>query len=125
MKAWQWILLIVAIVVIGVIAYFYFKNKKKSDIVQTKGTSGTESWLLKMYGILKNKGGLQKGGSFQESVDNFDNAVKKVHSLSNEELVAIGYDSSAEEWLRNIWAKYSAGKYSSMEEAIKQEVASV
>jgi hypothetical protein len=122
MKAWQWILLIVAIVVIGAIVWFYFKNKKKSDIVKEKGADGTEGWLLKMYNILKDRGGLKKGSNFQESMDNFDNAVKKVRSLSQDELAGLGYDPGAEEWLRAIWRGYAAGQFSTMEEAIRKNV---
>jgi hypothetical protein len=122
MKAWQWILIILVIVIIGAIAWFYFKNKKKSDIIQSKGADGTEGWLLKMYNILKEKGGLKKGSNFQESMDNFDNAVKKVRALSQDELIGLGYDPNAEDWLRSIWRGYAAGQVSTMEEAIRKNV---
>ena len=122
MKTWQWILLIIGIAIIIAIIYFYVKSKNKKNIVQSKGASGTEAWLLKMYEILKSKGGLQKGSDFNSSMDNFDNAVKKVHSLSQDELAGIGYDASAEDWLRTIWRGYAAGQFSSMEDAIKKNV---
>jgi hypothetical protein len=122
MKTWQWILLIVAIVVIGVIAYFYFKNKKKSDVIKEKVADGTEGWLLKMYNILKDRGGLRKGSSFQESMDNFDNSVKKVRALSQDELAGLGYDPGAEDWLRSIWRGVAAGQFSTMEEAIRKNI---
>ena len=122
MKAWQWLLLIVAILVIVIIAYFYYKNKKKSDVIKEKSADGTEGWLLKMYNILRDKGGLKKGRNFQESMDNFDNAVKKVHSLSQDELVGLGYDPGAEEWLRAIWRGVAAMQFSTMEEAIRKNI---
>jgi hypothetical protein len=124
MKPIHWIIL--AIVVIAVIAFFvYYHEKKKKIQAPPKSSGNPEPWLLGNYKILLEKGDLKKGDDFATSMANFDAAVKKVNSLSAGELTGMGYDKSAEGWLKNIWQGYIAGRYSSMEDGIKKEAQSV
>jgi lipopolysaccharide export system protein LptC len=79
MKPIHWIIL--AIIVIAVIAFIVYQNQKKKKIpAPQKGNA--EGWLLHNYKILVNKGDLKKAHNFSDAMNNFDEAVKKVESLS-------------------------------------------
>jgi hypothetical protein len=118
MKPIHWIIL--AILLIAVIAFFVYQHQKKKKI-QTPKKQNAEGWLLHNYKILVNKGGLKKADNFSDAMNNFDDSVKKVESLSSDELSALGYDRNAIGWLRNIWRSYSVGNHATMEAGIKAE----